>query len=128
MSANLEINTALDDGQELQRLLAQQAEIQAEIAALLPSSTAPPSSNQFHQSPIHKQQQRRRSSAPRSMSSNGTNMSRHLSQVSYSRSCFRPSLTKCRIRSQGHPKPREAFPNSLHFLQSTPVLVKRILR
>jgi hypothetical protein len=100
MSANLKINTALDDEQELQRLLAQQSEIQAEIAALLPSST------QFRRSPIHKQQQRRQSDAPRSMSSGGTKMSRHLSQVSYSRSCFslfsnkmqdqikRPSQTK----------------------------------
>jgi len=43
MSGNLRINTALDDEHELEVLLAKQAEIQAEIASLLPS-TAPPSS------------------------------------------------------------------------------------
>jgi hypothetical protein len=82
MSTNLRIDndTALDNERRLQYLLAQQAEIQAKIASLLPR-TAPPSTNQFHGSPIHKQQQRRQSNVPRSMSSNGTTVSRQLSQV-----------------------------------------------
>jgi len=89
MSTNLRIDngTALDNERRLQNLLAQQAEIQAKIASLLPR-TAPPSSNQFHRSPIHKQQQRRQSNVPRSMSSNGITVSGQLSQVGFSRSCF----------------------------------------
>jgi hypothetical protein len=115
MSASLKINTALVDEQELQRLLAKQAEIQAEIAALLPSSTAPPSSNQFHRSPIHKQQQRRQSDAPRSLSSNGTNMSRHLSQVSYSRSCFRLFSNKMQDQIKRPSQTQRSFSQSSAF-------------
>jgi hypothetical protein len=64
-------NTALDDEQKLELILAKQAEIQAQIASLLPS-TAAPSSYQFHRVPIHKQKQRQSSNVPRSMSSIGT--------------------------------------------------------
>jgi hypothetical protein len=65
------IDTALDDKHKLELMLAKQAEIQAQIASLLPL-TAPPSSYQFHRVPIHKQKQRQSSNVPRSMSSIGT--------------------------------------------------------
>ncbi|KAN0090599.1 hypothetical protein V8E51_019178 [Hyaloscypha variabilis] len=55
------------DHERLQLLLAKQQQIQAEIAALLPSPT-----HQHHRTPIHKQQQQRRTHVPRSMSSSGT--------------------------------------------------------
>jgi hypothetical protein len=101
MSANLKINTAPDDEKELQRLLAQQAEIQAEITALLPSSTTLPSSSQFHRSPMYKQQRRRQSNTPQTMSGNRTTISRHLSQVGYSRSCFIPYSNKMQNQIKG---------------------------
>ena len=53
------------DQDRLQLLFAQQQEIQAEIARLLPSEP-----HQHHRTPIHKQQSQRRH-APRSMSSSG---------------------------------------------------------
>jgi hypothetical protein len=95
MSASLKINTALADEQKLQRLLAKQAEIQAEIAALLqvPSSTAPPSSNQFHRSPIHKQQQRRQSDAPQSIMKSKSNDSGYGPSMS-------PSTSRSRSRRE----------------------------
>ncbi|CZR58214.1 uncharacterized protein PAC_08105 [Phialocephala subalpina] len=84
MSSDLRIDT---DQNRLQALLAKQAEfqaaqaeLQAEIASLLPSSTSSTPSYHItnHRSPIHKQQQQRRSNVPRSMSSNGVpSMSRH---------------------------------------------------
>lgn len=64
--ANLRIDT---DNERLQILLAKQAELQAEIASLLPS----PPSYPHHRTPIHKQQHHhhRRGHVPRSMSSSG---------------------------------------------------------
>ncbi|KUJ15236.1 uncharacterized protein LY89DRAFT_106934 [Mollisia scopiformis] len=85
MSSNLRIDTSASiNDSRLQALLAKQAEfdaaqaqLQAEIASLMPSSTP---SISYHRSPIHKQQQQRRSHVPRSMSSTGVpSMSRHSS-------------------------------------------------
>lgn len=72
--ADLRIDTSLDNDERLQILLAKQAEIQAQIATLLPSP-----SNQHHRTPIHKQHQQRRSyNVSRSMSTSGTiNMARN---------------------------------------------------
>lgn len=76
MDSALRIETAAAPG-ELESLLAQQAQIQARIASLLPP--------QQLRSPIHKHHQhqhRRRddpSRIPRSMSVNGSTMTRHLS-------------------------------------------------
>jgi len=65
-------------GDELQQLLLQQAEIQAKIASLLPSTN----SSQHYRSPIHKQQQQhRRSNVPRTIPPTGSAMARHLSSV-----------------------------------------------
>lgn len=73
MASNLRINTAASN--ELESLLAQQAEIQARIATLLPSNTHP----QHQRSPIHKQHQRRQYDPrmPRSMSGSGIEVSQH---------------------------------------------------
>jgi hypothetical protein len=60
-------DSSLDNEQRLKLLMAKQAEIQAEIASLLPSP-----SHQHHRTPIHKQHQQRRSHVPRSMSTSGT--------------------------------------------------------
>lgn len=76
---SLKINTTVDVDDRIQSLLerqaaiqAQDADIKAQLASLLPSS-APPS--QHHRSPIHK----RRSNVPRSISNGGSTMARHLS-------------------------------------------------
>ncbi|KAE8443920.1 hypothetical protein EG329_001230 [Mollisiaceae sp. DMI_Dod_QoI] len=84
MSSDLRIDTSVDNSR-LQALLVKQAEfqavqaqLQAEIASLLPSSTSAASYHNNHRTPIHKQHQQRRSNVPRSMSSNGVpSMSRH---------------------------------------------------
>jgi anti-sigma factor RsiW len=68
--ADLRLDTSLEHEEReerLQSLLAKQAEIQAQIASLLPYP-----STQHHRTPIHKQHQQRRSNVPRSMSSSGT--------------------------------------------------------
>lgn len=80
MSSSIGASDAINK-QKLEKLLVQQAEIQAQIASLLPSST--------HQqrSPIHKQstQQRRKDNVPRTVSS--TAMARHAS-VGFSQVLF----------------------------------------
>ncbi|KAH8670280.1 hypothetical protein BGZ60DRAFT_32153 [Tricladium varicosporioides] len=76
--SELRITTDIDANQRLQQLQAQQAKIQAEIAAI--SSSLPSSSHQNHRSPIHKHHQRRSvNNVPRSMSSSGATMARQLS-------------------------------------------------
>lgn len=86
--SNLKIDTDINfdqQPQELEILLAQQAEIQARIASLLPSNSS------YHRSPIHKQQQqqqqqrRSHNNVPRSMSTSSATMARHLSSVGTSR-------------------------------------------
>ncbi|KAG9245295.1 hypothetical protein BJ878DRAFT_24330 [Calycina marina] len=59
------------DGDELQQLLIQQANLQARIASILPATNAP----QYHRSSIHKQQQRR-SNTSRAITSSGDPMAR----------------------------------------------------
>jgi hypothetical protein len=86
--SNLRINTSVDE-QRLEQLLARQAAIQAdhaaiqaEIAILATASAPPTASYQYHRSPIHKQHSQRRSNASRSMSSSGaTSMVRQFSSV-----------------------------------------------
>ncbi|KAF4628008.1 hypothetical protein G7Y89_g10144 [Cudoniella acicularis] len=90
--SDLRINTTIDLGQQrLQQLLAikdeinaqnaaQNADIEAEILALLPPSSVPSTSYQNHRSPIHKHHHRRSvNNVPRSMSSSGATMARQLS-------------------------------------------------
>lgn len=110
MSPGRSIDAApLDDGQRLQHLLAQQAQIQAQIESLTPS-TAPPSSyphHQHHRSPIHKHQSRR-SNVPRSMSSTGApTMARHHSVGPSRRPRPYLALMTCRIGSRSPPSPDE---------------------
>ena len=83
MPANLRVKTSVsvDADQRLQRLqqlAAHQAAIQAEIAAL--SSSAPTPSYQQQQNRVQKHH-RRNNNVPRSMSSSGATMARHLSSV-----------------------------------------------
>ncbi|KAI9648259.1 hypothetical protein NHQ30_002891 [Ciborinia camelliae] len=76
MSSHLRLNTSVDQDQ-LQFLLAQQEQIQAQIASLTSgSSSISPSSFPHHRSPIYKQQTQRRHNVPRSMSSSGAPMAR----------------------------------------------------
>ncbi|TGO30678.1 hypothetical protein BPAE_0004g01370 [Botrytis paeoniae] len=75
MSSQLRLNTSVDQDQ-LQFLLAQQEQIQAQIASLT-SGSASTSSFPHHRSPIYKQQTQRRHNVPRSMSSSGAPMARH---------------------------------------------------
>jgi acetylornithine deacetylase/succinyl-diaminopimelate desuccinylase-like protein len=84
MPADLRVNTSLDADQRLQRLqqlrarqAVTQAAIEAEIAALSSSARTPSSSYQ-QQSRVQKHH-RRSSNVPRSMSSSGATMARHLS-------------------------------------------------
>lgn len=79
MSSQLRLNTSVDQDQ-LQFLLAQQEQIQAQIASLT-SASASTSSFPHHRSPIYKQQTQRRHNVPRSMSSSGAPMARHPSSV-----------------------------------------------
>jgi hypothetical protein len=65
--------------QRLQFLLAEQAEIQAEIDAL----HASPTSFQHQRSPVHKQFQPRQRDVPRSVPSSAAAMARHLSSVGH---------------------------------------------
>ncbi|CAD6442173.1 4c868002-c3a2-40c9-8873-7b25acb54c67 [Sclerotinia trifoliorum] len=76
MSSQLRLNTSVDQDQ-LQFLLAQQEQIQAQIASLTSGSSSLSSSFPTHRSPIYKQQTQRRHNVPRSMSSSGTSMARH---------------------------------------------------
>lgn len=118
MSSNLRIDTSVDNSR-LQALLAKQAEfdaaqaqLQAEIASLLPSST---SSATYHRSPIHKQHQQRRSNVPRSMSSTGVpSMSRHPSVGhSFGHVPQSTSLISDRTGSNRYSN-EERFPNGRH--------------
>ncbi|RDL41141.1 uncharacterized protein BP5553_01120 [Venustampulla echinocandica] len=86
MPMDLRLNTTLDADQRLQQLLARKAEIdaqnahiQAEIAALFPPS-AP--SYQLPRSPINKHRHRRGVNVSRSMSSSGATMARQHSDLS----------------------------------------------
>ena len=63
--ADPRLDNSLTDEERLERLLAQQAEIQAQIASLLPS----PTYHTPHR--VQKQRQQQRSHVPRSMSSSG---------------------------------------------------------
>ncbi|QSZ37583.1 hypothetical protein DSL72_008681 [Monilinia vaccinii-corymbosi] len=76
MSSNLRLGPSVNQDQ-LQFLLAQQEQIQAQIASLTSGSTSTPSSSfPHHRSPIYKQQTHRRHNVPRSMSSSGAPMAR----------------------------------------------------
>ncbi len=63
--ADSRLDNSLTHDERLQRLLALQAEIQAQIASLLPS----PTNNTTHR--VQKHRQHQRSHVPRSMSSSG---------------------------------------------------------
>lgn len=111
--SGLPIKPAAQD-QRLQLLLAQQAEtqarqaeIQAEIAALLPSST----SFQHHRSPIHKQFQQRQRDVPRSVPNNGATMARRLSSDRLEKSpSQRSTHSMTRTSSKGSSSARPGNP------------------
>ncbi|ESZ98120.1 hypothetical protein SBOR_1499 [Sclerotinia borealis F-4128] len=77
MSSQLRLDTSSVDQDQLQFLLAQQEQIQAQIASLTSGSfSTSTSSFPQHRSPIYKQQIHRRRNVPRSMSSSGAPMAR----------------------------------------------------
>lgn len=85
MPADLRVNTSFEADQRLRRIqqlqsrqAATQAALDAEIAAL--SSSAPTPSSYQPQNRVQKHH-RRNSNVPRSMSSSGATMARHLSSV-----------------------------------------------
>ncbi|TVY82205.1 hypothetical protein LSUE1_G004896 [Lachnellula suecica] len=81
MPADLRITTSFDDDQRrqrLQQLLARQAATEAEIAALSSNVPAPSPSYQKQQHRVQKHHGRN-SNVPRSMSTSGATMARHLS-------------------------------------------------
>ncbi|KAG9232692.1 hypothetical protein BJ875DRAFT_380139 [Amylocarpus encephaloides] len=107
MPNNLRINTYPDQEHRLQQLLQTQADIQAEIASIVPSS-APATSYQHHRSPFGKHHYGRSINGPRNgVSSSGATMARqHSDRVAA------PSMRSRTLSQRSAPAPSMARTNS----------------